>query len=188
MRTSYRIRASYPKSVLDEVRRDARGADIVASAGSAVVDRIVNEVGVGLVASDDYDALMRAIVAVGGEDLLSVISRRHMIRFRDSPLVRPLIDAVVRLTGMTPHTIFRIAPRARANIVADGGTLDVVREGDQRARLKLRDFPPGSLHLTTIHLAGGWLGVLDVCNVKGGCDIAIVDKDKGDADFVVAWK
>lgn len=183
----YRIRASYPKSMLDECRRDAKGKDIVAAVGADVVARIDGEVSVGLVDSGDYDVLMRAIVAVGGEELLTEISRRHMVRFRDSPIVRPLIDAVVRLTGLTPHTIFRIAPRARANVVADGGTLETFREGDKQARLALRGFPGHQLPLTVVHLRGGWLGILDVCKVDGACDVVVTDHDAADADFVIRW-
>ena len=181
----YRIRASYAKGVLDELRRTPHGGRIMAGLGD-IAHRIDAHVGTSLIPGEDIDQVVAVAFDVGGEMCLIDASRRHMLRFRDTPMMRPLIDAVVRLSGMTPHAIFRIAPRARAAVVTDAGTLEYFRVADTEARLELRGLPGNAVAPNAIHMRGGWLGILDACHVQGTVS-ADVDVPRGNIDFAIRW-
>lgn len=183
----YRIRASYVKTVLDELCKGPERQALLDALGPTAA-RITSEMKVSLVSSDDYDVLLSAAMRIGGEALILNTSRRHMVRLRDAPMMRPLVDAVVRLWGLTPHAIFKIAPRARDTVVSDAGTLHYVRVADTEARLELRGFPSTALLASTTHLRGAWLGVLDYCSVHGDIERVILDAARGDVDFHIHWR
>jgi hypothetical protein len=182
----YRIRASYAKGVLDALRRTPHGGRIVAALGDTA-HRIDGHIGTSLIPGEDIDQVVAVALEVGGEACLTEASRQHMVGFRDTPLMRPLVDAVVRLSGMTPHAILRIVPRARATLVTDAGTLEYFRLGNTEARLEVRGLPGKAVPQNAIHLRGGWLGVLDVCHVQGTVSADVVDVTRGNIDFAIRW-
>lgn len=181
------IRASYMQSMVAEFARAPRGDEMIAAIAPQAA-RINALMGVSLVPADDVDHLLRILIERFGEDAVVQASRQHMVRLRDSALMRSLIDAVLRISGLTPHAIFKIVPRARDSVVAHAGTLSAVRVGDQQARLELRGFPPASVMDHAVHLRGSWLGILDACGLVGTVTTRVVDVTKGDIDFDVDWR
>ncbi len=175
------------QSMVAEFARGPRGEEAMAAIAPQAA-RINALMGVSLVPADDVDELLQILIDRFGEDYVVEASRHHMVRLRDSALMRSLIDAVLRISGMTPHAIFKVAPRARASVVVNAGTLNAVRVGDRQVRLELRGFPPTSLLPNAVHLRGSWLGILDACNVVGTVTTRVVDRSRGDVDFEVDWR
>jgi hypothetical protein len=184
---THRMRASYAQSIVAELVQGPRGHEVMTAIAPEAA-RINALVGVTLMPADDIDAVFRIVIEKFGEDLVVQASRHHMARLRDSPLMRSLIDAVLRISGLTPHAIFKVAPRARDSVVSGVGTLAAVRLGDRQARLELRGFPPHSVALHVVHLRGSWLGILDQCGVTGTVTATMVDASRGDVDFDIDWR
>ncbi len=180
------VRASYMQSLVAELANGPRGAEVMVAIAPQAA-RIMSLVGVGLVAVDDVNTILGIVGQQFGQDIVVDASRRQMAGMRESPLMRSVFQAVVRLSGLTPHAIFKVAPRARDAIVSGAGSLNVMQLGDRQLRLELRGFPPAAVHVNIPHFRGLWLGVLDVCNVVGTVTAAVVDDEHGDVDFTVGW-
>lgn len=180
------VRASYMQALVAEFASGPRGDEVMAAIAPHAA-RIKALVGVGLVPVDDVNAILEIVGRQFGEDIIIDASRRQMVGMRDAPLMRSVFQAVVRLSGLTPHAIFRVAPRARDAIISGAGTLNVVRLSDTQVRLELRGFPPVSVRANIPHFRGLWLGVLDACSTVGTSTAEVVDATHADVDFTITW-
>ncbi len=183
---AHRIRASYMQTLVEELISGPKREQIAAAA-APLTARINAHMGVSLVSFDDLDVVLRIVIDLCGEDRVIEATRRHTTRLRDSSLLRSLIDAVVRLSGLTPHAMFKVLPRARESLVSEAGTVSSVRVGDNQVRLELRGFPARSVAVNTPHFCGSWLGVLDGCGVAGTVKPRLISAEHGDVDFDIAW-
>lgn len=182
-----RVRASFAKEMLEEVEADAARAAILDRLGRDVVDRINAQTPMAWVDARDFELLLLAVVAVGGDDALVAISRRHAVRIRKNPLLRNALDAMVRIFGLSPQMVFKLAPRARGSVVQGGGTLTWEKLSETSCQLLIRGFHPDEFHVALVNARGTWLGVLDLCGVDGDVSIDNADVGRGDVDFVARW-
>lgn len=182
-----RVRASFAKEMLEEVEADRRGAAIVAAIGADVVGRIKGETAMAWVEAADFERLLSACLEVGGDDALTEISRKHLLRFQRNPLFKNALDAVVRIIGLSPHTVLKLSPRARDSIVQDGGTLAYEKVDATTCRMHLRGFHPNNFAASLVNVRGTWLGALDLCHVSGDVVVDSRDAVRGDVDWTVRW-
>lgn len=182
------MRNSFLKEMLIEVDADPARAAILAQLGEETAARIRTETPVAWVDAADFETLIAAIVDAAGEDVLHRISRRHFLRFRENPFMKATIDAMVRIFGLTPHTVLKNLPRGRSSLVKDGGFATYDKVDDASCRLTLRDFHPTRWAAALVNLRGTWQGVFDICQVQGTITIEREDEAAGNFDFLVTWR
>lgn len=138
-----------------------------------------------------YNAVIDAARAELGDESFRALFRRMGRRLLRVPLFQAAAEAIIRVSGLTPHTLLKAAPRARDAVVADSGTLTYERVGERGARLSLCDFPPSTFRsgATVILLSGTWLGLVDIAGhqATAGLTLEGVDLDRGRATFVLTW-
>jgi len=182
------MRTSFVKEMLIEVEADVAHAAILARLGDDTAGRIRAETPVAWVDAADFEALVAAVVDAAGDDALHRISRRHFLRFRDSPFMKATIDAMVRIFGLTPHTVLKNLPRGRGSLVKDGGFATYDKVDDTSCRLTLREFHPSRWAVALVNLTGTWHGVFDICHVQGTITVEREDAVAGNVDFIVRWR
>jgi hypothetical protein len=138
-----------------------------------------------------YNAVIDAARAELGDASFQALFRRLGRRLMRAPLFQAAAEAIIRISGLTPHTLLKAAPRARDAVVADSGTLSYERTGERGARLVLRDFPPSTFRsgATVLLLSGTWLGLVDVAGHEASAALTLTDVDleRGRATFVLRW-
>jgi hypothetical protein len=111
-------------------------------------------------------------------------------RFMKSPSVQSAVEGLMRALGISPHSLLKLAARARASVVKNAGELTYVYVDKRCAHMELRGFPSSTYrHGTTAELlAGTWLGMLDAAgHPHGQVELRGVSLERGDTDFVVTW-
>lgn len=138
-----------------------------------------------------YNALTEAARAELGDAAFQELFRRLGRRLMKSPLFQAAIESVIRMSGLSPHTLLKFAPRGRDSVVRGSGELAYERVDDRCARLRLRDFPASTYKsgTTSLLLSGTWLGLLDVAGHGATASVARedVDLERGRTTFVVRW-
>jgi len=98
---------------------------------------------------------------------------------------------VIRLFGLSPHSLLKAAPRGRDSIVRDCGTLTYEHVTPYCAKLHLRNFPVSTFKsgTTVILLSGTFLGLLDAAGVAKTAKVETtgVDLLAGNATFILSW-
>jgi hypothetical protein len=138
-----------------------------------------------------YNSLTEAIRAELGDMPTQQLYRRVGRRVLSNPNFQSFIESAIRLFGLSPHTLLKVAPRARASVVNYSGTMTYQWVSERCARLHLRDFPASTFAsgTTIILLSGTWLGLLDAAGVASSARVATenVDLRAGHTTFVLTW-
>ena len=154
-------------------------------------DRIEQSQPVSWLDEATYNALTEAIRAELGDAQTRNLYRALGRRIIHNPGLQQFIESVIRLFGMSPHTLLKATPRGRDSLVRDSGTLFYENVGPRSARLILRDFPPSTFRsgTTVILLSGTFLGLLDAAGMQHSAKIAMTDVDlqAGNATFNLSW-
>ncbi|MDP2339985.1 MAG: hypothetical protein Q8O67_03420 [Deltaproteobacteria bacterium] len=186
-----KTRASYAKGVLDEVAHldAAPRAAIRASAGPSSIRRIEDAVNTEWIEAEAFDGLTEAIRKVLGDDGTRRLFRQLGRKLARAPALQSAIDALVRTFGLNPHTLLKFAPKGRAAMVLDSGSVTYTKKGAKVVDLVLEGYPASTFRngTTTVLLAGTWEGILDLCQVEGTVVIAAEDLELGNATWTISW-
>jgi hypothetical protein len=186
------IRAAITKDFLDTV--EAAEPDLMAQITSAVplttVGDLTRLTRLGWISMGDHLALNEAAHRVVGDTTFRALWRRSMLRSFDHSTLKPLLDGAVRLFGLSPAGMTKIAPRAWALVSRDCGEL--VLEPSSRpneARVVLAHFPPPLFRSRTfiVGLAGAFECFYDLSAVRGEVSITNERPDEGSAVFELRW-
>ncbi|HEY1097486.1 MAG TPA: hypothetical protein VGF99_01105 [Myxococcota bacterium] len=181
------VRASFVRDFLLEASLDPRGTEILARLGDDVAARIREDTPVAFVDAADFEALLDAAFDVVGGEGVQAIGCRHLVRFRDNPILKTMIDAVVRVFGLSPQLLLKGVPRSRPSVLKDAGDVVWLRLDDNACRMQLRGFRPRNTRAAHANIAGAWLGAVHLCGKQGSVVVEPVGND-GDADFIVRWR
>lgn len=117
-------------------------------------------------------ALTRTILDAVGEEGLRRWSSAALKRTLDSSLFRPLLDTAVRIFGLSPQGLFRMAPQGWKRAFRGAGELTVASEGPAALLVDLVGLPEemqeGSFVLT---IGSSFHALLDACQVAGGARV-----------------
>lgn len=86
--------------------------------------------------------LTDAVVEVGGLDTMMKWSNATMMQSFSGPLLRPVIDGAVRVFGLNPGSLLRLAPRVWHHVFRDCGELHLTGSFPGFAGLHLVDAAP----------------------------------------------
>ncbi len=136
-----------------------------------------------------FNALTEAIrVTLGDEGTRSLYRAVGRILVKN-PAFQFAMEAMIRISGMTPHTLLRLAPRAREAVVRNAGKLTYRNVGDRAVRLRMVGFPPSTWRLgsTALMLAGNWEGIIDAAGATPSVLIDELDLEGGSCVFDIQW-
>jgi hypothetical protein len=189
---SPRTKARFAQSVLAEIAAlSPEIAHAVRARSGDAWQRIEKALPMEWIEEATYNAVIDATRAELGDEAFRALFRRMGRRLIKTPLFQALIEAVIRISGLSPHTLLKAVPRARDAAVAESGTLTYERAGDRCARLFLRDFPPSTFRsgATVLLLSGTWLGLVDIAGHEATAqlDLEDVNLERGRATFVLRW-
>ncbi len=185
-------RARFAQSIIEEVKAlPPKQWHAIRDKTGRAWEQILQAPSVAWLDEATYNALTETIRAQLGDTESQQLYRRLGRRVLDNPNFQSFIEATIRLLGMSPHTILKVAPRARESVVLDSGSLRYERVDTRCARLHLRDFPATTYATgtTVILLSGTWLGLLDVAGAGSTAKVSNeqVDLYAGHTTFVLTW-
>lgn len=138
-----------------------------------------------------YNTLTDSIRAQLGNEQTIRLYRGLGRRILENPNFQSFIESVIRLFGLSPHTLLKAAPRGREAVVRDSGTLTYEQVTPYCAKLHLRNFPASTFKsgTTVVLLSGTFLGLLDAAGVSKTARVETtgVDLLAGNATFVLSW-
>jgi len=117
--------------------------------------------------------LAEAVSRSLGEGATRDWSRRSMIKGADGPLLRPIVQATIKVFGLQAAGLLRFAPRIWPSLFRNCGEL-VVTCSDQCLQLTLINAPEIIVRSRPflLSLAGAFDGVITLCKGKGRAEIA----------------
>jgi len=131
--------------------------------------------------------LTRVILAEVGEEGLRRWSSAALKRTLDSSLFRPLLDTAVKLFGLSPQGLFKMAPKGWGRAFRGAGELTVQPEGASAVVVDLVGLPEEMRDRSFVLTIGTSLyALLDACKVTG--EIRVVAPPPGvGARYQVSW-
>ena len=132
-------KASFAQAIQAEINNLPRETQrvIYARAGAAS-ERIATMLPIEWVEEETYNALTNAVRAALGDPGTRQFFRHIGRRFMKSPSVQSAVEGVMRAFGISPHSLLKIAVRARGSVVKNAGELTYVYVDKRCARLELR--------------------------------------------------
>jgi len=115
---------------------------------------------------------------------------RAMVRTFEQPILKPIVEAGVRLFGFTPMTLARLTPRVWGFLFRDaGGARWDAGPTDQEARIAVDGFPAAPREAETFFagLVGVFQAFFVLTKVRGTVEIAEQAPAEGHAAFVIRW-
>lgn len=132
--------------------------------------------------------LTRTIRAAVGDEALRRWSSAALRRTLDTSMFRPLFDTAVRLFGLSPNSLFKMAPQGWRTTFRGAGELTVQPGGPTSLVVDLVGLPEemrDASFVLTIGLA--FHALLDACQVTGG-RIEVAEPPPGiGARYQVTW-
>ena len=160
---------------------------ILADLPPSLLRRIVHATRVDWLPVETYLELLSAIQPHAGDDGLRRWARAAVGRSIATSFFKPLVETAIRLFGVSPASIFKVAPQAWQQAFRGGGDLVVLGLGPGTCRVGLRDLPP---HLGNrnflVSIEGALEAPLDVCKVEGQVRLAPPSADLS-AVFEGTW-
>ncbi len=189
---SPQTKASFAHNIMDELRALPPNvtAAIRARTGPAWT-HIEQALPVMWLDEETYNALTEATRAELGDEAFQALFRKVGRRLIKTPLFQAALEAMIRISGLSPHSLLKFAPRGRESIVRDSGELTYTCVDERCAHLTMRDFPASTYRTGTTALLVGstLLGLVDVANHAGTASLSLrdVDLERGRTTFVLRW-
>lgn len=188
--TSPAMRAAQLKEDLDALA-ETLGADqarrILATVPAATMAAIQSATRVDWLPIRADLELVEAIDAGSGRDGTRRWGRAALRRSMDRPLLKPLLDAAVRLFGLSPAGVFRMAPQGWKATFRGCGDVVVASSEPGRVRLELRGAPSALRHEAFLaSIAGSFEAIFDLTKAPDG-RVAVELRDASDPAFVATW-
>jgi hypothetical protein len=131
--------------------------------------------------------LTRAVLAEVGEEGLGRWSSAALKRSLDSSLFRPLLDSAVRLFGLSPQGLFKMAPQGWRRAFRGAGELAVQPNGPGALQVDLVGLPEELKDRSFVLTIGTCLYALfDACQVAGRVQVVAPPPGVG-ARYQVSW-
>lgn len=133
-------------------------------------------------------AITRAVVDVVGVPGVRAWSRNALVRSAEGPLLRPLIQGARALFGLSPHGIYKVAPRGFAAIYRDAGSLRYTSSGPNAAKLVHTDVPEQLLAVPWYleGIAGAFEAAYEMFHLEGRVDMDI--GSDGTVVYLATWR
>jgi hypothetical protein len=185
-------KGSYARSLLAAV--DTLGGSTAAAIRHATppeaIARIESAVATEWIPFEHYQAVAEAV----RKELGDAQNRRfwHKVTARNfaSPLLHHLIEGAVRVFGMSPAGLLKIAPRGRDLMVRGCGTLTFTNGSELRSGVLVLDHFPPSLFATgtTLEIVGATFeGFFEIAHTRGTVTVTEQDPTRARAVFLVRW-
>jgi hypothetical protein len=131
-------------------------------------------------------ALCRIVQASVGEAGLRAWGRASALRSIQGSLFRPLVDASIRVFGLMPATLLRLAPLIWRSTFRDAGGLTVRLTAPRAATAQLAGLPePMREHAFLLSIAGSLEAAFELAGRPG--TIELVEPPAGDPRFIASW-
>lgn len=160
---------------------------ILADLPAPLLRRIVHSTRVDWLPFELCLDLTRAVHEVGGDDGVRRWARAAVGRSVATSLFKPLVETAIRLFGVSPASIFRVAPQAWQQSFRGCGDLVVLSQAPGTCRLALRDVPPAVRDRAFfLSIAGALEAPFDTCEVEGQVRLLEPSSDLS-AEFEATW-
>lgn len=120
-------------------------SDIRSRISSDVLEQVANSVSVAWLPVECDVDITRAVVEVLGVSGNRRWSRDALLRSANGPLLKPILDGASALFGLTPHALYKVAPRGFGMIYRDLGEVRYEALGEQHARIVHEGIPESLL-------------------------------------------
>jgi len=184
-----RILASFLHGTLEAI--DAMGGDLGERVRAALKPETLEEIenawsASWLPISHDVE-LTVAFFELAGEERTCEAMRANLANTFDKPILAPMIDAAVRILGLSPGRILSWAPRAWSLLFRDLGELSV-ESGTGCATVWIEGLPAevAEERRYLLGTASALSAVFDLVAVRGTC--RLVEHGAGRARFELHWQ
>jgi hypothetical protein len=132
-------------------------------------------------------SLCRAVHAVAGDAGVHAWRRAALRRSFESSLFRPILDATVRMLGLTPAALLRLVPVFWGSSYREAGHVAVELSPPQAAAVRLIALPePMRERAVLVSLAGGLEAFLETVGCTG--EVRLVEPVEGDVVITASWR
>ncbi len=113
-------------------------------------------------------------------------TQRRLMRL---PLLKTMIDGLIKVFRPTPHLVLRNLPRARGALVKSGGAITYESVPENAARLSLTGYPPRLLEegVAGLTMAGVYEGVVAFIGNDATAVVEREDVAAGTVAHHVSW-
>jgi hypothetical protein len=143
------MRASHLRSNLEEINRmpEPARSGIRDKISPDVLEQVANSVSVAWLPVECDVDITRAVVDVLGVEGNRRWSRDALLRSANGPLLKPILDGASALFGLTPHALYKVAPRGFGMIYRNIGEVRYEVVGELRARIVHEEILPSLLEV-----------------------------------------
>jgi hypothetical protein len=132
-------------------------------------------------------SLCRSVHAAAGEEGVRAWRRAAIRRFVESSLFRPVLDATVRLLGLTPAALLRLVPTFWGSSYREAGQIAVELAPPQAAAVRLIALPgPMRERAVLVSMMGGLEALLETVGCTG--EVRLVEPVGGDVVITASWR
>lgn len=132
-------------------------------------------------------ALCRAVHAAVGDDGVRAWRRAARRNAFEGSLFRPLLDASIRMLGVTPRALLRLVPLVWGASFREAGTVAVELATAGTASVRLCDLPWAMRERAVLlSLAGGLEAILAAVGCTG--EVRLEQPAEGDVLLLASWK
>jgi hypothetical protein len=130
--------------------------------------------------------LCRIVQAAAGEEGIRAWGRAAVLRTIESSLFRPLVDTSIRVFGLTPVTLLRLAPLIWRSTFRGAGQITVKLTAPRTATVQTAGLPAAMRERAFLHsIAGSLEAAFELAGDAG--TILLVDPPDGEPRFVATW-
>jgi hypothetical protein len=176
------------KADLQTLADFAEGARIRASIFPATVERIEKASTASWLPIELDVQINEAVLAILGEGGVRDWNRRSIARAFEGPLLRPVIDASVKVFGLKPSTWLAWIPRIWPAVVRGCGEIEVGARSPTACTLVYTGVPPvvARSHAFMLGLCGACEGTIQLCHITGHAQYRRLAEDR--FEFNASWK
>lgn len=176
-------------AVAEQLARE-RVARLHAAMGADTLGTIRGAIKTSWVPVEADIALAHAVESVCGFGTDYERSRRATAASLDQKLLRPFIEGVRKVFGLSPKGLFKTCQRGWNGVYKDCGQPQYVDLGERAAALDFSEMPlqvlDSDIYLRAI--AGGLHALLDICHVEGEIVAKDVDARARTVRFQIEWR
>ncbi|NMB76054.1 MAG: hypothetical protein GYA21_13115 [Myxococcales bacterium] len=129
------------------------------------------------------------VYQVLGESGVRKLSHDAMVRSTEGSLTGPFLRGTLRLFGLSPAHLLKLARQFWQVVYRDCGRAEAVSIGPGESRIELFDIPPvmGTSPPYLKSIQGGIEGVLTLTRVQGSVELDTTRKQENRFTFTVRW-
>jgi hypothetical protein len=165
-----------------------QAAAVLAACGPELVRSIEDAARVAWLPVEVDVALTLAVHQATGDAGVRRWSRQTLLKTSQQPLLRTVVEAGVRIFGMTPRGLYRWVPHGWGTIYREGGELTFEARAGDSAVLIHHDIPAPMRSLPyLVGMAGAFEAVLDLAQADGEVELEYVEPSNR-ALYEIRWR